>query len=75
MSDAQTDNPTEWIYSTSDKEVQYTDKELLDWLNDGDDGNIRDNLEAVDYQICHRNKWDIREAIAACLKHSKENKI
>jgi hypothetical protein len=56
-------------------EVQYTDKELLDWVNDGDEGNLRDNLESVDYQILHCDKWDIRKAIAACLKHSKENQI
>ena len=55
------------------EKVQYTDKELLDWINNGDDGNLRDNLQSVDYKILHCDKWDIREAIASCIETSREN--
>jgi len=49
------------------EKVQYTDKELLDLLNDVD------NLENVYYQMLHCDKWDIREAIASCIETSREN--
>ena len=53
--------------------MKYTDKELLDWVNNGAYGNVYSNLQSVEWQL---NNWttDIRVAIARCIDGDKRDK-
>lgn len=50
----------------------YSDTKLMDWFEMGDDKNVIDNLQAIEWKVRNR-KLTVRAAIAECLDVAKQD--